>query len=1067
LRQPHQFSLFGTASGKGLLFSEGVLGQYLDDAKTVAIQDEEKKATLISNWLTAVDQSGASESSLEARFFQDIMVGVLGYVLYPAGTPHASLFPKPPKRVTHISRTPDALLGLFSDDVVSFFAALELKSPGTNLDLPQARESSETPVEQGFYYGRRILGVRWVLVSDMKIIRLYAVESQAEYEEFQLKDCIDADGRPTEAFRRLHFLLHHDYLVAGNDASAVAALYLKTNERQMEIRDSFYAIYYDIRSDLHAAISTASASLPHAPDQAELLEATQRLLDRLLFIYYCEDHPQRLIARDTVKGVTISARGMPGPSPYKVYEHLKHLFREVDAGSPPTSGVQVTGYNGELFKEHWIIDHISLPDSLHDKRYVERVARGDKRVIRGVWGLHEFDFWVELNEHLLGHIFEESLSDLIDVRDTDPRTAEEKLRERKRKGIYYTSSILSDFLSESSLMAVLNERAPLDASSPAALTKSLQSRSAALLGLRVLDPACGSGAFLVSAFREMQTEYWRIRAVMEAATGRKTRSLFDDVGASDQAALLRGSLFGVDLLPQAVEIAKLALWLRSARKGEKVADLGGNIVAGDSLRVDDFFSLLGCAPGSFDLVVGNPPWGSTVDRETHVHAQRALGATEGNWDSWELFVMLGIRALREGGRLAFVVPDSFFYPEKKTIREFLLRNSTIEKVLNLGAGWFGKLVRMGTVLIQVRRGKPREDSDILAAVLAGSLRIKAIQGRIPLTQIEAQRGRKIPLARSLASPQHEIEVLRGKRDDKLMAMMDSRSIALATLCEHARGEEMNKAGVAWLCPSCLSPTVPGKKKKGGFYHDKPCPSCGHLLAEASVRKQSLILEGQSPPSVSGFVPFIDGDDVARRYRSVVPTKWLDTRVSGWTYKRAGIYSPPKIIVRQAGIGVVATIDHSSARTPQSIYVYRLKEKFSDLGYSSEYLLAALSSRAMAYYVFKRFAEIDPAKSHAKLTHQRLSTLPIPKVDFTDRKQSVDHGKITENVRLLLGGRATLGGREDREIEMLLRDRWGIAPADGAYINGELFDVPESQVIRDLFPNGRRATDGHLDTTSNV
>ena len=1052
MRQTYQFSLFGTSSGKGLLFSRGVLGQYLEDARTTPIPAEIEKAKTISEWLDSVAQTEASEASLEARFLQDIMVGVLGYVLYPAGGSAASLYPKPPKSVTRISRTPDAMLGAFRDEDLRFTAALELKTPGTDLDLPQAREGSETPVEQGLYYGRRILGVRWVLVSDMRVLRLYSVESQAEYEEFDLRQCVGDDGTPTEAFRRLHLLLHHGNLVAGHDAAPVAMLYSKTTERQLAIRDSFYQVYYDIRADLYEAIRKASAVLPREPSHSDALEATQRLLDRLLFIYYCEDHPQTLLPRGTVKRVTTAARSMPGPSPSKVYDHLKHLFREVDGGSPVSSGMQLPAYNGELFKDHWIIDHIDLPDSLHDKRYDVDDASGKRRIIQGVWGLHEFDFWVELNEHLLGHIFEESLSDLAQLGSVATQSSSEKIQERKRNGIFYTSSLLSDFLSESALQAVLNERAPIDAASPHNLASSLQKRLDTLLGLRVLDPACGSGAFLVSAFRELLEEYWRLRALIETTKDKKAVSLFDAVGVQDQATLLRRSLFGIDLLPQAVEIAKLALWLRSARKGEKVADLGGNILVGNSLDLPVFFSLLKSSPGSFDLVIGNPPWGGEVESVSYAAAVQALGVDDEKWDSWELFVMLALRALREGGRMALVLPDSFLYEDKKSIRELLFASASIEKVYNLGPDWFGKQVRMGTLVVQARRGPTQPDATMLCGLLAGSLRTQAIQGRLPLTQVEAQRARRVPVARSLASPRREIEVFRGKRDDTIMGTMVARSMALGNLCTRARGEEMNKGGTAWGCPSCLSPTVPGEKKKGGGYKSKKCPTCGHTISEETATRLTLVTDVQ-PSSSTGWAAFIDGDDVSRRYQAVTASKWLNTAVPGWHYKDAALYEPPKLLVRQAGVGIVATLDRTSARCPQSVYIYRLLERYAAAGYSHEFVLAALLSRTMAYYVFKRFGEIDPAKAHAKLTHERLSTLPIPLVNFTDRVQQGAHDAVTANATALLAGTAPLGGAEDRAVELGLRQFWGLSPDDGAYINREFLDVPDSQVVRDLFPSG--------------
>jgi N-6 DNA Methylase/TaqI-like C-terminal specificity domain len=1059
LRRTYQFSLFGSgASGRGLLFEDGALKQYLDERSTEPIPDIDAKAATIANWLTSLSFTDATESTLEAKFLHEIMHGVLGYSIYPPSSGSATLFAKPPAKLTHISRTPDAALGSFSESEVRFLAAVELKTPGTDLDAPQSGYDNETPVEQGFYYGQRILGVRWVVVSDMRVLRLYSVESQSEYEEIRLRDCVDGHGKAEQlAFRKLYFLFHHDALILERDNSAVSLLYAKSTARQVRIRESFYEVYYQIRSCLFEAITEAAADVVPKPSESQLLQATQRLLDRLLFIFYCEDHPQQLIPKNTIRDVTAAARKMPGPSSHKVYDALKAVFKEVDVGSPHASGLDLLAYNGELFKDHWIIDHIDLPDALYDKKFLLSDEEWrSRRIVQGVWGLHVFDFWTELNEHLLGHIFEESLSDLAELGPAQTVTPSEKHVARKEHGVFFTTHILSDFLSASALSAAIDEVAPVAAAEGKDLVKALERRLNYLLTLRVLDPACGSGAFLVSTFREMLQEYWRVRSLIEISSAdvKKNKDIFDDVGKDDQAKLLREALYGVDLLPQAVEIAKLALWLRSARKGEKVANLGTNIVAANSLWVDQFFGVLNAQPGSFDLVVGNPPWGAEVDEETYQHAIGALGLTAvPRWDSWELFLFLALRALKEGGRVAFVLPDSLLYPEKERTRRLLFDSANVEKLHSLGPGWFGPQVRMGTVLLQARRGKVDPDGSILSLIAAGELRSRSIRGETPLTQIEAQRSRRIPTARVLNSPDLEIEVFRGKRDDAIIGRLEENSLHLSEMCERFRGEEMSKAGLVWICPSCGSPNTPGKKKKGGGLLPKECVTCAFVLQEGQVSTTGLVVETGSKVEGGAYAPYVDGDDIARRYYRPPTDKWLLLGLDGWSYKPEAIYAGPKLLIRQAGVGLVATLDDDSARCPQSVYIYRLKPEFSSQGYTHEFLLGALLSRTMTYYIFKRFGEIDPAKAHAKLTHDRLSALPLPRINFAEQGSAKLHALVVDNVRLLLQQTAKLGGSEDRAIEQALRKVWKISAEDGAYINGEFFDVPDSQPIRDLFPDG--------------
>jgi hypothetical protein len=312
----------------------------------------------------------------------------------------------------------------------------------------------------------------------------------------------------------------------------------------------------------------------------------------------------------------------------------------------------------------------------------------------------------------------------------------------------------------------------------------------------------------------------------------------------------------------------------------------------------------------------------------------------------------------------------------------------------------------------------------------------------------------IPVARTVNSPSCELELQRQTEDDRILQEMADHSTIFSGpggLCGRARGEEINKAGLVWICPSCLNPTTPGKKEKGGRYRDKHCEDCGHLLTAGGVHSDLLVVD--SKPK-GGAVTFIDGDDINRRYRTVKPTKWLRLGIPGWSYKDEDTYRSPKILVRQAGVGMCATLDATASRCPQSVYLYRLRKDEAKKGYRHEYVLGALLSRTMAYLIFKRFSEVDPAKAHAKLTHKRLAGLPIPVVDFNSPGQRGLHDSVVRNVRKLLASKAELGGVEDRHIEQQLRALWGITAADGAYINGEFYDLPEGQAIRDLFPAGR-------------
>jgi hypothetical protein len=1037
----------------------------MDEIERERIPNREAKIEVLRNWINnlPIDSSQAQESQIEAAFITSIFGDVLGYTLHPYSGGTAWM--KPAAAVTKLQGTPDVVLGSFGDSENSTFkAVVELKSPGCDLDRPQASHSERlTPVEQAFRYGTNLLGVKWVLVSDMRTIRLYAVEADHPFWTFDLTTAARDDDEGRSAFNEFWWMLSFGNLLDIEDAGSTELIYERSSNSRVELRESFYEIYFQIRADLFEAIGAAATNSAIALSRDDQLESTQRLLDRMIFIFYCEDHPMRLIPKGTVQTLIRAARSLPGSSTTKIYDVLKGLFREVDEGSPEGSGLRgISAYNGELFKPHPVIDIIELQDSLNVKTYraLGTKGRGSRRVV-GIWGLNNFDFWQELGEHMLGQVFEESLSDLISLGLEEEVDLAAKLDQRKKLGVYYTTDVLSNFMAETAIPKVFDDRCKMQAETQGHDIADPHLRLDVLSKLRIVDMCCGSGAFLVSSYKVLLREFWRIQdELLELQSPSSTSNLFDSHEQLTQASLLRETVFGVDLLPQAVEIAKLALWLGSARPGEKVSDLSSNIVTGDSLDLDSVLAKLQLNVGSLDLVIGNPPWGAQMDPLLYANACRTLNIDDTkNWDSWEIFVLLGLRALRSGGRLCLVLPDSLLYPDKDRIRERLVEDTTIARLHLLGPSWFGPNVRMGTTILEVVNTVPGMIDDIRAVLLSGKLRKLVISGKVPLTQVETQRGRWIPQSRSKGDNHFSIDIFHDRQDDTIFESIYRNSQSLDSICIHGRGEEMSKSGLYWICPSCMSPTVPGAKLKGGRLADKLCAQCGATLHSDSVESRELVIEPEDDLLVNptaGILrsaPFLDGDDIAHRYRIASPKKIINIGLPGWEYKDPAIYESEKILIRQAGVAIVATIDRTGAWCPQSIYIYRLTPETIYAGYSHEYLLAALLSRTMAYLIFKLFGEVDPDKAHPKLTHTRLLKLPMPKLDFTNDRHRFLHSQIVENVNRLLDKTDSLGSVADRQIEIALRELWGLSGDDGTYITSQFADLPDSQPLRELFPEG--------------
>lgn len=220
---------------------------------------------------------------------------------------------------------------------------------------------------------------------------------------------------------------------------------------------------------------------------------------------------------------------------------------------------------------------------------------------------------------------------------------------------------------------------------------------ARLRNIRIIDPACGSGAFLISAFRRLLDE-------------RKTlaREIANDNKVVDEAPLiaeiLQNNIHGVDINPSSVEIAKLALWLHSARANAPLSALDHTIRCGNSLVAPDCWNMITRTPESearinpfdwgderYDIVLGNPPYVKLqnmmkVDPDVvaYLQAQRASNTYEstrtGNFDLYLPFIELGLRLLSPGGRMAYIAPSLWAVNEYgQGLRALLHRTRQLER----------------------------------------------------------------------------------------------------------------------------------------------------------------------------------------------------------------------------------------------------------------------------------------------------------------------------------------------------------------------------------------------------
>jgi hypothetical protein len=301
-----------------------------------------------------------------------------------------------------------------------------------------------------------------------------------------------------------------------------------------------------------------------------------------------------------------------------------------------------------------------------------------------------------LGLYTLGRIFEQSITELeILEAEADGRPSINKLSKRKRDGVYYTPEWVVERIVDETLnprLAEIKQDFGWPASGDPTL-EAIDAYSARLKSLTVLDPACGSGAFLITALRRLVEEWHEVQGLRRQLTGGLAER---DNDAALIADILRANIHGVDINPASVEIARLALWLYTARSDKPLSSLDENIREGNSLIGPDFykgqinlsfydkaqqervnaFDWQNAFPmvferGGFDAIVGNPPYVKLQNFRT-VHADmagflregrpgvvpRPYASTEsGNFDLYLPCIEKGIALLNDDGRMGYIAPS--------------------------------------------------------------------------------------------------------------------------------------------------------------------------------------------------------------------------------------------------------------------------------------------------------------------------------------------------------------------------------------------------------------------------
>lgn len=741
------------------------------------------------------------ETSREQSYNHDFFMTMLGYTSKPS--PDWTFEPQPS---TIVGQRPDAILS--NADEANVFAVVELKGAGVSIDRPQKREGNMSPIQQAFKYKPLYRHCPFVIVSNFWEFRLYQ-DNQLDYEAWTLDDLANPENDYLN-FKSWYVLLCAENFIAKSGNSATENLLSEVRVEQEKISKNFYDEYKEARLHLLRDLYKKN---PEVREDFEMgISKAQKIIDRIVFVCFAED--RGLIPDNKLHEVIAFAKNNPFNDVWGV---MKNFFSAVDSGSEKLEIPD--GYNGGLFKEDEILNSLKISDE----------------VLENVAGLSKYDFEQDLSVSILGHIFEQSISDLEEIKSKVSIDEIGASSKRKKDGIFYTPDYIVHYIVDNSLGAYLRENEErikqehglkediLDRNYEKREKEAYEEYQDFLQNIKVVDPACGSGAFLVYVFDYLLAENKRVGDILGG-------SLFStDDYVRD---ILRNNIYGVDLNEESVEITRLSLWLKTAQKGKKLTTLDKNIKCGNSL-IDDpeiagnkafkweegFPEVF--ATGGFDVVVGNPPYVATkqISADDRIYFwDKYADILFSEMDLYEIFTFKAINELlKENGYLGFITPNSYYTNTSfEKYRKFLLHQNDVKIIVDFPYRFFPfSEVNTETAIIILKKWKVAGQTLLWTADKAKVLQYETINEftikfRTWVTTLELVTIYDSKIITNLNAVISKLLGVKGRFGDKVELHKGWMSIPTKTefdgqMIESGKFDksEVEKYGILEICKPCL------------------------------------------------------------------------------------------------------------------------------------------------------------------------------------------------------------------------------------------------------------------------
>ncbi len=681
-----------------MLFQKNIIKKYLALLEPECLQRAwaQYKSYFLN---TEVQQNilQSKEEQFQEGFLRELFVKVLGYTLNPS--PEYNLITEQ-KNETDAKKSDGAIL---QDGKV--IGVIELKDHKTT-DLSKVEA-------QAFNYKSQHPDARLVVISNFEKLRLY-IDNAVEYREWNLFHISEQE------FQELYLVLAWPQVQRG----VACTMKQESVSNEDQITKALYKDYSQFKRVLFADIIARNPyqegnawAADEKAWQLLLFKKTQKLLDRLLFIFFAEDGG--LLPPNSMIQIIDQWEKLRDLDAYvPLYDRIKKYFGYMNTGFQGKK-YDIFAYNGGLFKPDEVLDNIVISD----EPLVEHTRR-----------LSTYDFGSEVDVNILGHIFENSLSEIEEVSQQISSGETPKTSKRKQDGVFYTPQYITKYIVENTVgrlcaekkseLGIVEEEYFADKNrqkqTKLKLLDKLNQYREWLLQLTILDPACGSGAFLNAALQFLMAEHSLIDEMQAKVTG--DAIVFQGI----ENSILENNLYGVDINEESVEIAQLALWLRTAKPRRKLNTLNKNIKCGNSLISDpavagdkafdwqkEFPQVF--EKGGFDVVIGNPPFifaREKVSEEEKKYYSTTYESAKYQVNTYIIFMEKAILLAKKKGLIGLIVPNSWLMTYSgEALRKVFIKKTSVDKIVNL----YGKAfedANVETVISILKNAEASEDHKI-------------------------------------------------------------------------------------------------------------------------------------------------------------------------------------------------------------------------------------------------------------------------------------------------------------------------------------------------------------------